>query len=92
MNSSITFAELIRLSSRNWKTIAAVMCAFVVTALLYLRFATYTYAASLDVTPVESGPMDGLEAQLGGLSGLASLAGVSLQSGRGSESWPVYPE
>jgi uncharacterized protein involved in exopolysaccharide biosynthesis len=91
-DSYLTVAEMLRAIWRHRLIVVAVTITSALFALVYLRFATYTYTASLYVTPVESGAADGLMSQLGGLGGLASLAGVSLPGARGSGAFQLYLE
>jgi hypothetical protein len=64
-------------------------------ALVYLHVATYTYTATLIVSPVtSSSPVAGagLSGKLGRLGGLASLAGISLGNDPATQAFMMYQE
>ncbi|WP_374597260.1 Wzz/FepE/Etk N-terminal domain-containing protein [Sphingosinicella sp.] len=73
----------------RWVLLACVVAAFVV-ALIYLNATTYKYTARMKVTPVSSTSSVG--SSLGGLSGLASIAGVNLSQGQGASPFQLYTE
>ena len=60
----------------------------VLLAALYLRSATYTYSASLQVAPVQGSTQS--PTTINGLGGLASLAGVNLGSALNTPQFQLY--
>lgn len=73
----------------RWVLLACMVASFVV-ALVYLNTTTYKYTAQMKVTPVSSTSSVG--SSLGGLSGLASIAGVNLAQGQGASPFQLYTE
>jgi uncharacterized protein involved in exopolysaccharide biosynthesis len=69
----------------------SVVAASVLAALLYLHLATYKYTATLMVSPVpQSSQGGGLAGKLGGLSNLASLAGINIGADAASQAFMLY--
>jgi uncharacterized protein involved in exopolysaccharide biosynthesis len=62
----------------------------VLVALLYLHQATYKYTATLMVSPVQSSQGGSLSGKLGGLSNLASLAGVNIGGDAATQAFMLY--
>jgi uncharacterized protein involved in exopolysaccharide biosynthesis len=62
----------------------------IVLALIHLHLATYTYTATLMVSPVTSS--NDPTSRLQGLSGLASLAGVRMGTDAGTQSFLLYQQ
>lgn len=86
--------ELAQLLQTLWsgrKIIALVTIVFLALAVLYLNVATYRYSARLVVAPTQS-RSGGLSAAIGGLGGLASLAGVNIPQDQGSLNFSLYLE
>lgn len=64
-----------------------------VAAIVYLHFTPFLYTVTSQVTALPTAPTgSGMASRLGGLSSLASLAGVSLPSGQGTDQFQLYIE
>jgi uncharacterized protein involved in exopolysaccharide biosynthesis len=74
----ITIGDLVRLLWKRKWWVAAVVGGFALAGLLYALVATPRYQAEVVVMPVGKSPLSG---SLGQLGGLASLAGISIDSG-----------
>lgn len=61
------------------------------SALVYLHTATYKYTAEIKVAPPQS-VATGLQNRLGGLGGLASLAGVDIGGQPGGQNFQLFSE
>jgi uncharacterized protein involved in exopolysaccharide biosynthesis len=59
-------------------------------ALLYLHIATYKYTATLMVSPVQSSQGGSLSGKLGGLSNLASIAGINIGADAATQAFMLY--
>ena len=77
---------------RGWWIIATTCLVALLLAVIYLRTATYSYTATMIVTPAQNSGMDGLSSRLGSLGGLASAVGVSLPDGAGGGTFKLYIE
>jgi hypothetical protein len=64
----------------------------VALALLYLHIATYTYTATLMVSPVLTSSSSSVSNKLGGLGGLASLAGININADQQTQAFALYQE
>jgi uncharacterized protein involved in exopolysaccharide biosynthesis len=87
--------DLLELCRLVWKRKRLVLIAALTTGLIGLavvHLTTYKYAATLKVTPVQSTTGASLGGSMGGLRGLASLAGISLPGGQDSLSFDLYLE
>lgn len=85
--------DLLGLMHSIWKRrllVSVCVAAFMVTALVYLRVATFVYTAQLQVTPAASSGNEGLSSSLNGLRGLASLAGTVLPGNQQASSFDLY--
>lgn len=71
--------------------VAACILVGLICASIYLHRATYTYSAELKVTPAQP-TSAGPGSRLGGLAGLASMAGIGLAQDAGSSSFMLYTE
>jgi hypothetical protein len=81
--------------SRRRRLVFACIGAALLLALVYLHLATYTYTATLVVSPVASSSGvsgGGLSGKLGKLGGLASLAGISLGNDPATQAFMMYQE
>lgn len=87
----INFVEVARTLWAGRKTITICVSLVLFPVLLYLHFATYKYSASLSVTPAQS-ETEGIARKMGGLGGLASLAGVNLPQDSGAMAYSLYLE
>jgi len=85
----IYLGDLVRRLIAQWPIIVGCMILALVGGGLTLHYATYTYTAELKVTPTQSSSQN---LPLQGLSGLASLAGVSLPRDLGSTQFVLYVE
>lgn len=65
----------------SWRTIVYASAAGLLCAVIYLHVTTFQYTAELKVTAV-SRSGEGLGSQIGALGGLASLAGIKLDTGQ----------
>ena len=90
--SDVDIAEILRLLWVKKFLIITVIVACLLTASLYLHSATYQYTAQLKLTPTESSAGSGLTSRLGALGGLASVAGINLNSGEALSPFQLYVE
>jgi hypothetical protein len=88
----IDLAELARTLWQRRKLLFSSIGGGVLLALVYLHVADYTYTATLMVSPVLSSSSDNLSSKLGGLSNLASFAGISVGSDMGTQAFMLYQE
>jgi len=87
----IDLAELARaLWGGRW-IIAGVTGAVLLAAVLYLNFATYKYTARLTLTPAQASGST-LTSKLGGLSDLASIAGINMPQDSSALAFSLYVE
>lgn len=90
-DDEIDLAELIgKLWEGRW-LIALVTGTTLLLAVLYLHLATYRYTAQLTLTPAQNAGSQ-LTSRMGGLGGLASLAGVSLPQDSSAMAFSLYVE
>lgn len=85
--------NLVELLSDIWRQRVLVICCvavFVLGAIFYLNVATYAYTAELRVTPAQPSQLG--KGKTAGLSGLASVAGLSLGRDPGTMSFDLYTE
>lgn len=87
---SIDLFVLARAVWRRKLFVAAVCGSFIVLALWYLRVANYTYTTELQVTAAQSSAGDSLFGNAGGLSNIASLAGIDLRSTQTASPFQLY--
>jgi uncharacterized protein involved in exopolysaccharide biosynthesis len=87
----IDLAELGQILARRAKLIVACIVIALLLAVGYLHFAVYRYTATLMVSPVLSSS-DGSSSKLGGLSNLASLAGIGVGGDAGSQAFMLYQQ
>lgn len=90
-DDEIDLVELVRKLWAGRKTIVICAAAALVVVITSLHLMTYKYRAELTVTPAQSGS-EGLAAKLGGLGGLASLAGVNLPQGSSALAFSLYTQ
>ena len=87
----IDLGELFGVVRSRRKLAFAVAAGTVLVALLYLHIATYKYTATLMVSPViQSSQTGSLSSKLGGLSSLASLAGVNIGGDTATQAFMLY--
>jgi len=87
----IDLDELFGIVRARRKLVFAVVAGTVLAALLYLHIATYKYTGTLMVSPViQSSQTGGLSSKLGGLSNLASLAGVNIGGDTATQAFMLY--
>jgi uncharacterized protein involved in exopolysaccharide biosynthesis len=77
------------LIAKNKLTIAIFAAISVALSVVYLNVATYYYTASMNVTPAQSSSN---VSKLGGLAGIASIAGLSLPQDSSAMSFILYTE
>ncbi len=75
--------------ARRWLFFSTIVGTLLV-ALLYLHVTTYKYTATLMVSPVQSSQGGGLSGKLGGLSNLASIAGINIGSDAATQAFMLY--
>jgi capsular polysaccharide biosynthesis protein len=78
-----------------WKRRYLVIFAGIVSSLvglLFVHLSTFEYSANLKVTPVQRINGSTLDGGMGGLRGLASLAGISLPGSQDGQSFDLYLE
>ena len=69
----------------------SIIASTVLVALLYLHLATYKYTATLMVSPVTQSSQSGsISGKLGGLSSLASLAGINIGADAATQAFMLY--
>ena len=87
----IDLDELFGTVKSRRRLVFAVAAGTVFAALLYLHIATYKYTATLMVSPViQSSQTGSLSGKLGGLSNLASLAGVNIGGDTATQAFMLY--
>jgi uncharacterized protein involved in exopolysaccharide biosynthesis len=87
--------DLVQLVHAIWtrrKLVFGFVAGALFIALVYLHIATYLYTATLMVSPVLSSSSDNLSGKLGGLSGLASLAGINVGQDQGTQAFMLYQQ
>jgi uncharacterized protein involved in exopolysaccharide biosynthesis len=88
--AEIDFVDLLNSIWRRRLLIATLTAVGVIGSLIYLRMATFTYEAELQVTAAQSTGTEGFSGALGGLQGLASIAGLSLPTGQDTSQFQLY--
>lgn len=90
----IDIKELIQTAVRRRRLIMGTIAGCLALAVGYLHVATYLYTATMVVSPVmtDSSSGGGMMNKLGGLKGLASLAGVNIGGDLGSQSFVLFQE
>jgi hypothetical protein len=91
----IDLGKLASAISRRRRLVLAFVGAAALLALTYLHVATYTYTATLIVSPVASSSSSaggGLGGKLGRLGGIASLAGISIGGDPATQAFMMYQE
>jgi hypothetical protein len=86
----VDLAALFLCLRQRWRLIGGGALGAVLLALVYLHIADYTYTATLMVSPVMSSSSDNMAGKLGGLKGLASLAGVNIGDNLGTQDFMLY--
>ena len=90
-DDALDFVQLFLVLWEKRKIILWTTGATFLAAILYLHVATYKYTATLVVTPVDRGS-SGISNKLGGLAGLASVAGINLPQDQGVSYFQLYTE
>ena len=83
--------DIVHLFRKLWSgrlTILIVATVFVLLAAAYLRYATYSYTATLTLMPTQN-QSQGIASQFGGL---ASLAGIDLSRAQGTSPFTFYSD
>jgi LPS O-antigen subunit length determinant protein (WzzB/FepE family) len=87
MPGEIDIGALLRAIWRRRILVVITAACFLVLGSLYLHVAQRLYTVTLKITPVQT---DQQQSGSSSLSGLASLAGISLPSNRGQQSFAIY--
>ncbi len=87
----IDLGELSRTIAARRKLVLGSMLGIVALAIVYLHLAVYTYTATFMVSPVMSSSQSGAD-KLGGLKGLASLAGINMSEDPATMSFMLYQQ
>jgi hypothetical protein len=88
----IDLAALFGALRAGWRPIAGGILGALALALIYLHLCDYTYTATLMVSPVMASASDNMASKLGGLKGLASLAGVNIGDNLGTQDFMLYQQ
>jgi uncharacterized protein involved in exopolysaccharide biosynthesis len=88
----IDLTRIARTLLERRRLVSASILGTVLLAIVYLHLATYTYSATLMVSPVLSSSSDSISNKLGNLGGLASLAGINVGGDMGTQSFMLYQE
>ena len=91
-DEEIDFFALFGIVWRSRSLVGICIATVVILALAYLRLAPYKYTAELLVTPAGSSTSGGIVSRIGGLGGLASLAGINLGGGQNNAEFELYLE
>lgn len=91
-NDDINLLELVDAVWRRRRMVIGCAVAALMIGILYLHLATYKYTAELKVTPAQSSSSGSLSSKIGGLSGLASLAGVNIPQDQSATAFLLYIE
>lgn len=86
--ADIAISDIFGALLRNWWMIIVGIIIGILAGILFLHLATYKYTARLNVTPVESSG----DLSANRLSGLASIAGVSLPKDQSGAQFSLYLE
>lgn len=84
-------ALLVALWQRRWLLIG-ITGAFIAFAIVYLQTANYQYLVQLQVTPSQGAASEAMRGRLGGLSGLAAMAGINLGGDDAVSNYDLYLE
>jgi len=87
----VDLGKLFQILLERKRLILASILGAVLLAIVYLHIATYSYTATLMVSPVISSS-DSMSSKLGGLSSLASLAGTKLPTDSGTQTFMLYQQ
>jgi uncharacterized protein involved in exopolysaccharide biosynthesis len=88
----IALMDLVRILLAGWKAILSSLVAALVLAVAVLHVVTFKYRAELKVTPAQTADSGLRAGSSGGLSGLASLAGINLPADRSAYSFQIFLE
>jgi hypothetical protein len=86
----IDLIAIVRTVVRNFRLLALAGLAGAITGIIYLHVVTYRYSVTLELVPVQGGGGANVSSMLGGLSGLANLAGVSLPTDSSAQQRELY--
>lgn len=89
---NVDLANLYQRVKARRTLVLSVLGATVALTILYLHIATYTYTATLMVSPVLSSSSNNVSSKLSGLGGLASLAGINLSGDQQTQAFALYQE
>lgn len=82
---------LLALWHRRW-LLVIITSAFVLLAIVYLQTAKYQYLVQLQVTPSQGAASQAMSSRLGGLGGLAAMAGINLGGDDAVSNFDLYLE
>ena len=88
----VDLERIARTLIKRWRLVLAAAAGAFVLAVMYLHFSTYSYTATLMVSPVISSSSDNASGKLGSLSGLASLAGINVGGDMGTQAFMLYQQ
>lgn len=86
----IDFGAFFAVVRARWRLFFATVIGTLLIALVYLHTATYKYTATLMVSPVQSSQGGSLSGKLGGLSNLASIAGINIGGDAATQAFMLY--
>ena len=90
LGTEIDLDLVVRTLRARWRLVLSFVAGGFVLAILHLQLATYTYTATLMVSPVLSSSSDSVSGKLSNLSGLASLAGIKIGGDMATQSFMLY--
>jgi uncharacterized protein involved in exopolysaccharide biosynthesis len=84
-------ALLLALWHRRW-LLVGITGAFIIFAIVYLQTANYQYLVQMQVTPSQGAASEAMRGRLGGLSGLAAMAGINIGEANTVSNYDLYLE
>jgi hypothetical protein len=85
----IDLIAIVRTLVRNFRLLLLTAIAGAIVGVIYLNLVTYRYSVTLELAPVQSAAPSATS-MLGGLSGLANLAGVNLPADSAAQQRELY--
>lgn len=87
---NIDLSVIARALLKNFRLWLITGAAGLLAGVVYLHLVHYKYNVTLEITPVQSSAGGSVSGMLGGLSGLANLAGVNLPADSGARQFDLY--